>query len=126
MTAIFMTRLSTESLRNMAYATLSERCMKRLADRPIWAFELITLWMPPTSGNEDSGHDPTYQPHVGRLREPPHRPALSVNIHGVRSSGTDMKSGRTAVRLHECAGVDTADLVAAMQRAGDYTARPAD
>ncbi|MET7714473.1 cation transporter [Streptomyces sp. NPDC005407] len=48
------------------------------------------------------------------------------DIPGVRSSSTDVKDGRTTVRLEEGADVATAALVAAVQQAGDYTARPAD
>ncbi|MDQ0939316.1 heavy-metal-associated domain-containing protein [Streptomyces sp. V1I1] len=48
------------------------------------------------------------------------------DIPGVRSSSTDVKAGRTTVRLEEGADVATAALVAAVQQAGDYTARPAD
>ncbi|EGX57731.1 heavy metal transport/detoxification protein [Streptomyces zinciresistens K42] len=47
-------------------------------------------------------------------------------IPGVRMAGTDFRSGRTVVRLEEDAAVDMAELVAAVQRAGDYQARPAD
>ncbi|WP_232107633.1 MULTISPECIES: heavy-metal-associated domain-containing protein [Streptomyces] len=47
------------------------------------------------------------------------------DIPGVRSSSTDVNAGRTTVRLEEGAEVDTAALVAAVQQAGDYTARPA-
>lgn len=47
-------------------------------------------------------------------------------VPGVRSVGTDVRSGRSTVRLEEGADVDTDALVAAVQRAGDYTARPAD
>ncbi|MCP3820248.1 cation transporter [Streptomyces sp. A3M-1-3] len=48
------------------------------------------------------------------------------DIPGVRSSTTDVNAGRTTIRLEEGADVDTAALVAAVQQAGDYTARPAD
>ncbi|MEU0350900.1 cation transporter [Streptomyces sp. NPDC006237] len=48
------------------------------------------------------------------------------DIAGVRSSSTDVKAGRTTIRLEEGADVDSAILVAALQQAGDYTARPAD
>ncbi|WP_167459258.1 MULTISPECIES: cation transporter [Streptomyces] len=48
------------------------------------------------------------------------------DIPGVRSSHTDVKTGRTTVRLDEGADVATAVLVAAVEQAGDYTARPAD
>jgi copper chaperone len=48
------------------------------------------------------------------------------DIPGVRSSSTDVNAGRTTVRLEEGADVDTAALVAAVEQAGDYTARPAD
>ncbi|WP_256363269.1 cation transporter [Streptomyces sp. TRM70350] len=47
------------------------------------------------------------------------------DIPGVRFAATDVKTGRTTVRLEEGAHVDTAALVAAVQQAGDYTARPA-
>ncbi|WP_262505117.1 cation transporter [Streptomyces sp. TRM68367] len=47
------------------------------------------------------------------------------DIPGVRSSTTDVNAARTTVRLEEGADVDTAALVAAVQQAGDYTARPA-
>ncbi|MGH3313005.1 MAG: cation transporter [Streptomyces sp.] len=47
------------------------------------------------------------------------------DIPGVRSSTTDVHSGRTTVRLEEGSGVDTVALVAAVRRAGDYRARPA-
>ncbi|MEU9125660.1 heavy-metal-associated domain-containing protein [Streptomyces sp. NPDC048506] len=47
------------------------------------------------------------------------------DIPGVRSSATDMKTGRTTVRLEEGADLDVAALVAAVQQAGEYKARPA-
>ncbi|MFD7446751.1 heavy-metal-associated domain-containing protein [Streptomyces sp. NPDC059909] len=47
------------------------------------------------------------------------------DIPGVRSSRTDVKAGRTTVRLEDGADVDAAMLVAAVEQAGDYTARPA-
>lgn len=46
-------------------------------------------------------------------------------IPGVRSARTDVRAGRTIVILEVDAAVDTAALVAAVQAAGDYTARPA-
>lgn len=48
------------------------------------------------------------------------------DIPGVRSASTDVNAGRTTVRLEEGADVDTAALVAAVEQAGDYKARPAD
>ncbi|MGP3925134.1 heavy-metal-associated domain-containing protein [Streptomyces sp. 8N616] len=48
------------------------------------------------------------------------------DLPGVRSSTTDVKAGRTTVRLEEGAAVNTAELIAAVEQAGDYTARPAD
>ncbi|GAB2956441.1 hypothetical protein GCM10023080_014590 [Streptomyces pseudoechinosporeus] len=48
------------------------------------------------------------------------------DIPEVRSSSTDVNAARTTVRLEEGADVDTAALVAAVEQAGDYTARPAD
>jgi copper chaperone len=48
------------------------------------------------------------------------------DIPGVRSSSTDAKTGRTTVRLEEGAAVETAALIAAVEQAGEYTARPAD
>ncbi|MFD7446451.1 heavy-metal-associated domain-containing protein [Streptomyces sp. NPDC059909] len=48
------------------------------------------------------------------------------DIPGVRSSRTDVKAGRTTILLEEGAVVDAAMLVAAVEQAGDYTARPAD
>jgi copper chaperone CopZ len=47
-------------------------------------------------------------------------------IPGVRSAHTDVRSGRSTIRLEDGAEVDTDALVAAVQRAGDYTARPAE
>ncbi|MGP3947495.1 heavy-metal-associated domain-containing protein [Streptomyces sp. 7N604] len=47
------------------------------------------------------------------------------DIPGVRASTTDVNAGRTTVRLEEGANVDTATLVAAVEQAGEYTARPA-
>ncbi|GHE39063.1 cation transporter [Streptomyces lavendulocolor] len=47
-------------------------------------------------------------------------------VPGVRSASTDVRSGRSTVRLDETAAVDTDALVAAVHRAGDYTARPAE
>ncbi|MBT2490709.1 cation transporter [Streptomyces sp. ISL-96] len=44
----------------------------------------------------------------------------------VRSAGTDVKAGRTTVRLEEGAVVETATLIAAVEQAGDYKARPVD
>ncbi|WP_308312977.1 cation transporter [Streptomyces sp. ISL-1] len=48
------------------------------------------------------------------------------DLPGVRSSSTDVKAGRTTVRLDDGADVDTAALVAAVEQAGDYKARLAD
>ena len=45
-------------------------------------------------------------------------------VPGVRSARTDVRSGRSTIRLEETVTVDTEALVAAVQRAGDYTARP--
>ncbi|MET9834002.1 cation transporter [Streptomyces sp. NPDC006385] len=45
-------------------------------------------------------------------------------IPGVRSARTDVRSGHSTIRLEEDAAVDTEVLVAAVQRAGEYTARP--
>ncbi|MBT2452318.1 heavy-metal-associated domain-containing protein [Streptomyces sp. ISL-43] len=39
-------------------------------------------------------------------------------IPGVRSSSTDMRAGRTVIRLEEGADVDTAALIAAVEEAG--------
>ncbi|WP_327432908.1 heavy-metal-associated domain-containing protein [Streptomyces sp. NBC_01236] len=48
-------------------------------------------------------------------------------IPGVRSASTDVRTGRTTIRLEDGAAVDTAVLVAAVKQAGDdYTARLAD
>lgn len=47
------------------------------------------------------------------------------DILGVSSSSTDVRAGRTTVRLEEGATLDADALVAAVQRAGDYKARPA-
>ncbi|MCX5302721.1 heavy-metal-associated domain-containing protein [Streptomyces sp. NBC_00160] len=46
-------------------------------------------------------------------------------IPGVRSASTDLRSGRSTIRLEEGAEIDTAVLVAAVENAGDYKARPA-
>ncbi|MFE1788723.1 heavy-metal-associated domain-containing protein [Streptomyces sp. NPDC059525] len=48
------------------------------------------------------------------------------DLAGVRSAATDMRAGRSVVLLEEGAAVDGADLVAAVEAAGDYTARVAD
>ncbi|MEV6734800.1 MULTISPECIES: heavy-metal-associated domain-containing protein [unclassified Streptomyces] len=48
------------------------------------------------------------------------------DIPGVHSSRTEMKTGRTTLHLEEGAIVDVAVLVAVVEQAGDYTARPAD
>lgn len=47
-------------------------------------------------------------------------------LPGVRSARTDVRAGRSIVLLETDAGVDTAALVAAVQSAGGYTARPGD
>ncbi|MFF4756427.1 cation transporter [Streptomyces sp. NPDC002514] len=47
-------------------------------------------------------------------------------VPGVRSARTDVRCGRSTVRLEETATVDIGPLVAAVQRAGDYTARSVD
>lgn len=47
-------------------------------------------------------------------------------IDGVRSAATDARVGRSVIRLVEGAAVDTAVLVAAVEAAGEYTARVAD
>lgn len=48
------------------------------------------------------------------------------DIPGVRSSSTDVRAGRTTVRVAEGADVDTAALLAAVEGAGEYKARLAD
>jgi copper chaperone len=48
------------------------------------------------------------------------------DIPGVHSVSTDVKTGRTTVCLEEGAVVQTAALIAAVEQAGDYTARPVD
>lgn len=48
------------------------------------------------------------------------------DVPGVRSSRTEMKTGCTTLHLEEGVTVDMAVLVAAVEQAGDYTARPAD
>ncbi|HET6355459.1 cation transporter [Streptomyces sp.] len=48
------------------------------------------------------------------------------DLPGVRSATTDERTARSVVRLEEGAHVDTAALVAAVEAAGDYTARLAD
>ncbi|MFI5520516.1 cation transporter [Streptomyces platensis] len=45
------------------------------------------------------------------------------DLAGVRSAATDVRTGRSVVRLEEGADVDGAVLVAAVEAAGDYTAR---
>ncbi len=44
----------------------------------------------------------------------------------VRLAATDVRAGRSVVRLEEGADVDTAALIAAVEAAGEYTARLAD
>lgn len=44
-------------------------------------------------------------------------------VPGVRSASTDVRTGRSTVRLEEGVDVDPAVLVAAVEGAGDYTAR---
>lgn len=46
------------------------------------------------------------------------------DIAGVRSSSTNAKTGRTTVHLQEGAAVEIAALIAAVEQAGEYTARP--
>ncbi|MEN8649458.1 heavy-metal-associated domain-containing protein [Streptomyces sp. 21So2-11] len=46
-------------------------------------------------------------------------------IDGVHSAATDARAGRSVVRLEEGAEVDIAALVAAVEAAGEYTARVA-
>lgn len=48
------------------------------------------------------------------------------DLAGVRSASTDMRTGRSVVLLEEGMDVDSAALVAAVEAAGDYTARVAD
>ncbi|WP_241837955.1 cation transporter [Streptomyces sp. CB03234] len=48
------------------------------------------------------------------------------DLPGVRSAATDVRTGRSVVRLEEAVDVDSAALVAAVEAAGDYTARVAD
>ncbi|MCX5009470.1 cation transporter [Streptomyces sp. NBC_00555] len=48
------------------------------------------------------------------------------DLPGVRSAATDVRAGRSVVRLEDGADIDTAALVAAVEAAGDYTARIAD
>ncbi|MCX4631262.1 heavy metal-associated domain-containing protein [Streptomyces sp. NBC_01443] len=45
------------------------------------------------------------------------------DLAGVRSAATDVRAGRSVVRLEDGADIDTAALVAAVKAAGDYTAR---
>ncbi|MCP3821614.1 cation transporter [Streptomyces sp. A3M-1-3] len=45
------------------------------------------------------------------------------DLPGVRSAATDVRTGRSVVLLEEGSNVDTAALVAAVEVAGDYTAR---
>ncbi|MCY0955152.1 heavy-metal-associated domain-containing protein [Streptomyces sp. H27-S2] len=45
-------------------------------------------------------------------------------IPGVRSASTDLRSGRSTVLLEDGAEIDPDVLVAAVQNAGEYTARP--
>ncbi|MET9514342.1 cation transporter [Streptomyces sp. NPDC002994] len=47
------------------------------------------------------------------------------DLPGVRSAATDVRAGRSVVRLEEGTDVDTAALLAAVESAGDYTARVA-
>ncbi|MFZ3495842.1 heavy-metal-associated domain-containing protein [Streptomyces sp. 5.8] len=47
-------------------------------------------------------------------------------VAGVRSAATDARTGRSVVVLEDGAEVDTAVLIAAVEAAGDYTARLAD
>ncbi|MFI5979341.1 cation transporter [Streptomyces sp. NPDC051555] len=46
-------------------------------------------------------------------------------IPGVRSAATDVRAGRSVVHLEGVAAVDPAALVAAVEAAGEYTARVA-
>lgn len=48
------------------------------------------------------------------------------DVPGVRSASTDLRTGRSTIRLEAGVEADTDSLVAAVQQAGDYTARPAD
>ncbi|MFE2283026.1 cation transporter [Streptomyces sp. NPDC059443] len=48
------------------------------------------------------------------------------DLPGVRSAATDTRNGLSVIRLEEGAQVDGAALVAAVEAAGDYTARLAD
>ncbi|MGW3935260.1 heavy-metal-associated domain-containing protein [Streptomyces sp. NBC_00024] len=47
-------------------------------------------------------------------------------VPGVRSARTDVRRGRSTIRLVEGATVDTDALVVAVRRAGDYEAWPVD
>ncbi|MDT9692988.1 cation transporter [Streptomyces sp. P9(2023)] len=44
-------------------------------------------------------------------------------VPGVRSASTSFRAGRTTILLDKGAEVDTAELVAAVGRAGEYQAR---
>ncbi|MFF8196572.1 cation transporter [Streptomyces bobili] len=46
-------------------------------------------------------------------------------LPGVRSASTDVRAGHSVVRLEDGADIDTAALVAAVEAAGNYTARVA-
>lgn len=48
------------------------------------------------------------------------------DLPAVRSSSTDVRAGRTVVRLEQGADVDTSALIAAVEGTGDYRARLAD
>ncbi|MET9953651.1 cation transporter [Streptomyces sp. NPDC006339] len=47
------------------------------------------------------------------------------DVDGVRAATTDARTGRSVVRLDEGADVDSVVLIAAVEAAGDYTARVA-
>jgi copper chaperone CopZ len=51
------------------------------------------------------------------------------DLPGVRSASTSVRTSRTSrttVHLHADADLDAATLIAAVERAGDYRARPLD
>ncbi|MFD3928312.1 heavy-metal-associated domain-containing protein [Streptomyces sp. NPDC058614] len=83
--------------------------------------------------NQKGGKEPEAGPQVILEIEGMHCSSCGMliddeleEVPGVRSARTDVRRGRSIVRLKDAASVDTDLLIKAVQVAGDYTARLAD
>ncbi|MFI1721941.1 heavy-metal-associated domain-containing protein [Streptomyces sp. NPDC020489] len=84
-------------------------------------------------GGEKKGRQKETGPQIVLLIEGMHCASCGLliddeleEVPGVRSASTDVRKGRSVVRLEEASTVDPALLIKAVQEAGDYQARLAD